>query len=74
MLVEALEKLASQIIESYKFRLKRQKRSRGSTRTRRHRKYISHRPKIRAKSRIYRMRTKIPRKRRQRFRHYHRIG
>jgi hypothetical protein len=74
MILETLEKIASQIIESYKFRLKRQRRSRGSTRTRRHRTYIQHRPRIRAKTRIYRMRTKIPRKRRQRLKHYHRIG
>jgi hypothetical protein len=71
-LASTLDKIAENIKESYKFRIHKQRKSRGVSRTRRKFYYKLHRPAIKRKQKIYRRRTKVPRKRRTRMKHYHR--
>ena len=72
-LAETLDKIASYLIEA-KFRIKRQRRSRGITRVRRRQKYKRNRAKIKRNQKRYRRRTRIQRKRRRKLKHYKRFG
>lgn len=73
-LAKTVDKIASILIEAYKFRIKRQRRSRGITRVRRRLHYRRNRAQIRRKQKMYRRRTRIPRKRRRKLKHYRRFG
>jgi len=73
-LADILDKVASEIVARYKFRIKRPRKGRGTTRTKRKFYYKIHRQKLRTKMRRYRMRHRTQLKRRRKLRHYHRFG
>jgi len=72
-LAESLDKIAITILSAYKFRIHRQRKSRGSTKFRRKRQYKTHRSTVRRKQKIYRRKRHIQLKRRRKMKHYHRI-
>ena len=69
-----IDKIANLIIESYKARIKRQRKSRGITRTRRRQYYRRNKANIKRKQKKYRIRHRVHRKRRKRLKHYKRFG
>lgn len=72
---DKIEKVAEEIlVESYKFRIRRQRKGRGITRVRRKQYYKRNRQRIKMRQKRYRRVTRIPRKRRRRLRHYKRVG
>jgi hypothetical protein len=73
-LAETLDKIASEIVAKYRFRIKRPRKSRGTNRTKRKLYYKMHRQRLRTRMHRYRMLHKVPLKRRKRLRHYHRFG
>ena len=72
-LAESIDRIASFIFESYKFRVHRQKKSRGITKTRRRRTYKTHRSTVKRKQKVYRRKHKVQLRRRKRMKHFHRI-
>lgn len=64
----------AEIIESYKPRVQKQRRSRGVTRIRRKKYYRKNRVKIKRRQKVYRKRRRTQLKRRKRLRHFKRIG
>lgn len=73
-LAETLDKVASEIVAKYRFRLKKPRKSRGTNRTKRKLYYKMHRQRLRTRMHRYRMMHKVPLMRRKRLRHYHRFG
>lgn len=73
-LAEVLDKVASEIIARYRFRIKRPRKSRGTTRTKRKLYYKRHRQKLRTRMKRYRSVHRTQLKRRRGLRHYHRFG
>lgn len=73
-LAEAIDKIASTIIEAYKPRIKRQRKSRGRTKVRRKQYYKRHKQRIKRKQKRYRKRKRVHIKRRKRLKHYKRFG
>jgi hypothetical protein len=73
-LAEALDKIASEIVARYQIRIKRPRKSRGTTRTRRKIYYKTHRQKLRTRMKRYRSLHRTQLKRRRGLRHYHRFG
>ena len=71
---DAIDKIASEIVEAYKSRVKRQRRSRGVTRVRRKQYYKRHKRRMKQKQKIYRKRVRVHLKRRKRLKHYKRVG
>ena len=71
---DAIDKIASFIMKSYKMRIERQRKARGQTKARRKQKYKRIKQKIKVKQKIYRKKTKVHRKRRERMLHYKRMG
>jgi hypothetical protein len=72
-LADHVDKIASFIFEAYKYRIHRQKKSRGRTRLRRKLYYKRHKPYTKRKQKIYRKRFHNQLKRRKRLKHFHRI-
>lgn len=64
----------AKLIESYKPRVQRQRRTRGVTKIRRKQYYKRNRPKIKRRQKIYRKKRRVQLKRRKRLRHFKRIG
>ena len=73
-LAEVVDKIASKIIEAYKPRIRKQRKSRGRTKVRRKQYYKRHKMRIKRKQKIYRKRKKVHLKRRKRLKHYKRFG
>lgn len=73
-LAEKLDKIASNIIARYIFRIKRPRKSRGTKRTKRKIYYKKNRQKMRMKMKRYRTIRRNSLKRRRKLRHYHRFG
>jgi hypothetical protein len=73
-LAEALDKIASYIVAHYQFRIKRPRKSRGTTKTKRKIYYKMHRQKLRTRMKRYRSLHRTQLKRRRGLRHYHRFG
>ncbi len=73
-LAEVLDKVAMEIAARYQFRIKRPRKSRGTTRTRRKLYYKTHRQKLRTRMKRYRSLHRTQLKRRRGLRHYHRFG
>jgi len=73
-LADMIDKIATDIIARYKTRIKRPRKSRGTSRTKRKLYYKKHRQKLRTRMKRYRMLRKHHLKRRRRLRHYHRFG
>jgi hypothetical protein len=73
-LSEILDKVASEIVAKYRFRIKRPRKGRGTTRTKRKMYYKQRRQKMRVKMRRYRMLHRTQLSRRRKLRHYHRFG
>lgn len=73
-LAEILDKVATEIVARYKYRIRRPRRSRGTTRTRRKFYYKTHRQKLRTRMKRYRSIHRTQLKRRRGLRHYHRFG
>lgn len=71
---DSVDRIAGQILEAYKMRVRKQRRSRGITRVRRKKYYRQHRQKIKMRQKRYRRKHKVHLKRRKKFRHYKRIG
>ena len=73
-LADVLDKVASEIVAKYRFRIKRPRKSRGTTRTKRKFYYKTHRQKLRVRMRRYRKIHRTQLHRRRKLRHYHRFG
>ena len=73
-LAEMLDKVAAYVAARYKFRIKRPRKSRGTSRTNRKLYYKMHRQKLRTKMRRYRAVHHTQLKRRRNLRHFHRFG
>lgn len=73
-LAEELDKIASEIVARYKLRIRRPRKGRGTTRTRRKRYYTTHRQKLKTRMKRYRSVHRTQLKRRRGLRHYHRFG
>lgn len=73
-LAEILDKIASTIIARYQFRIKRPRKSRGTSRTKRRVYYKIHRQKLRTRMKRYRSVHRTQLRRRRGLRHYHRFG
>jgi hypothetical protein len=73
-LADVLDKVASEIVARYQFRIKRPRKSRGITKTRRKLYYKTHRQKMRVRMRRYRTLHRTQLHRRKKLRHYHRFG
>ena len=73
-LAEMLDKIATNIISNYKFRIKRPRKSRGTTRTKRKVYYKKNRQKMRMRMKRYRSIRRNSLRRRRNLRHYHRFG
>jgi hypothetical protein len=73
-LAEILDKVASYVLAKYRFRIKRPRKSRGTTRTKRKVYYKMHRQKMRTRMKRYRALHRVHLKRRRNLRHYHRFG
>lgn len=73
-LADQIDKIASELIEAYKMRIKRQRRGRGLTRIRRKKYYRKNRQKIKRKQKKYRRKRKVQLKRRRKRKHYKRVG
>ena len=73
-LAEILDKIASEIVAKYRYRIKRPRKGRGTVRTKRKFYYKQNRQKLRVKMRRYRMKHRTQLHRRRKLRHYHRFG
>jgi hypothetical protein len=73
-LADMLDKIATELVARYRFRIKRPRKSRGTTRTRRKLYYKTHRQKLRTRMKRYRSIHRTQLKRRRGLRHYHRFG
>lgn len=73
-LATIIDKIATLLIESYKARIKRQRKSRGITKVRRKQYYKRNKARIKRKQKKYRIRHRVHRKRRKRLKHYKRFG
>ena len=73
-LAQILDKIASLVVARYHFRIKRPRKSRGTTKTHRHLYYKTHRQRLRTKMRRYRTLHRVQLRRRKKLRHYHRFG
>jgi len=73
-LADVLDKVAALIVARYRFRIKKPRRGRGTTRTKRRLYYKTHRQRLRTRMKRYRKLHKQHLKRRRGLRHYHRFG
>jgi hypothetical protein len=73
-LAEIIDKVASYFIARYRFRIKRPRKSRGTSRTKRKIYYKMHRQKMRTKMKRYRSLHRTQLRRRHIMKHYHRFG
>lgn len=73
-LAEILDKVAMNLLARYQIRIKRPRKSRGTTRTRRKLYYKTHRQKLRTRMKRYRSLHRTQLRRRRGLRHYHRFG
>jgi len=73
-LADMLDKIASEVVARYVVRIKRPRKSRGTTKTRRSIYYKTHRQKMRTRMKRYRSVHRNQLHRRRRLRHYHRFG
>jgi len=73
-LAEMLDKVASYIVARYRFRIKRPRKGRGTTRTKRKFYYKQHRQRLRTRMKRYRSLHRTQLKRRRGLKHYHRFG
>lgn len=73
-LADVLDKVAAEVCAAYRIRIKRPRKSRGTTRTKRKIYYKMHRQKLRTRMKRYRSLHRTQLKRRRGLRHYHRFG
>jgi len=73
-LADILDKVASYVVARYRIRIKRPRKSRGTTKTRRKFYYKTHRQHLRIRMKRYRSLHRMQLKRRRGLRHYHRFG
>lgn len=73
-LAEILDKVASDVVARYKLRIRRPRKSRGTTKTKRKFYYKTHRQKLRTRMKRYRSVHKTQLRRRRGLKHYHRFG
>jgi len=73
-LADELDKIASEILARYHFRIKRPRKSKGTFKTKRKVYYKMHRQHLRNRMRKYRTLNRTHLKRRRGLKHYHRFG
>jgi hypothetical protein len=73
-LADKIDKITSYLLNAYTPRIKRERKSRGVTRTRRKLYYRLHKSLTKRKQKLYRRKWKSQLKRRRYRKHYHRIG